>query len=270
MISKTILLVEFGFMVLYGGVEVIRQARKMRAPRKYKDEIFAWSEHPVSSFKYDTLSQIAISIHWIAVVLIGLIELLALIVHPFSVGGYSFLAFFVMIAVVPIVGYMWGHNLVQPISLALAGDRHYAIAETGILWAGQSIPWDAFTHFVFDRENNMIRLWSSSFHGMLSFLFAPPSEYLSKILELLQSHLPNETTVPTPSLMRQWSFPLIMAAVSGIAVLIALLSVLFLSTEVALIVNGFLMYALMVVGGRLLIRAIMGKKMQPAVLEGME
>lgn len=264
---KPVLIVLFFVLAIYGAFDVIKRARQMRAPRRYKDFMFAWSERPVSDIQYDTISWLATSVHWIAVVVIGLIEILILVVRPLPMSASSFLFFPILGGVISGVAYMWGTTVFHPIAMYLAGNRNHAIADEGILFAGNLIPWNAFTHFSFDRENSIIRLWSSSVRGVVALMFAPPAEHLTKVMGILQSHIPNENMMSTPGLIWQWAFPLAMVAGCCIPVLIAIPSTLLLPAEIALIINGVLIYALMLLGGQVLLWALFGRKMRPAAVE---
>jgi hypothetical protein len=264
---KPVLIVLFWATTIYGAFDAVRGMRKIRSARKYKDCIFAWSEPPVSDIKCDTISWLTTSIHWMTVVMIGLVEFLILVVGSLPLSLSSLWIFPLLGGIVAGIGYMWGTVVFHPIALYLAGNRNYAITNEGILFAGNLIPWSAFTHFSFDRENNLIRLWSSSFYGVVALMFSPPTEHLAKVVDSLQSHLPNENAVSTPNLMWQLAFPLIMAVGCGIPVFITIPSTLLLSPEIALIVNGILIYILMLLGGKGLLWALFGGKMRPATVE---
>jgi hypothetical protein len=259
-------MLEFWLLAIYGAFNMVRGARKMRAARKYRDFTLAWSERPLSSLKYDTISWIAISIHWISVVVIGLIEVLILATRPLPAAASSFLFIFILFGIIPAVGYIWGSILFYPVAIALAGDRYLAISPKGVLWAGNLIPWSAFSYFGFDREKNIIRLWSDSLRGTIAFMFTPPQEHISGVIDILQSHLQNEDTVSPPSFIEQCIFPILMA-VGCIPIVIMTYLMLQLPLEITLIVNGVLMYVLMILGGPVLLRSLLGKETQPAVIE---
>jgi hypothetical protein len=161
---------------------------------------------------------------------------------------------------------MWGSMLFQPIATAFAGDRHYALSREGVLYAGNLIPWSAFSHFGYIRETNMIRLWSASLPGTIAFLFAPPEEYTSQIIDILQTHLRNEDLVPPPSFIEQCIFPILMTA-SCIVVVILIYLIWQISSDLTFIVNAVLMYALMILGGPVLLRSLLGKNIQSATIE---
>jgi hypothetical protein len=266
MIVKPVLIAVFWSLALWGAFDMVRGARKMRAPRKYKDALFAWSERPVSSFKYDRISWVAIMIHGTSVVLIGLIVLVSFMTRPFNAIASSFIMMFILVGIMAIVGQICGSLLFYPLALALAGDRYIAIANEGILWAGNLIPWNAFCCFRLDPENNMIQLWSASLRGTPAFMLTPPKEYALGVAEILQTHLPGENMTAPPSLVEQYLLPILMAVVC-IPVLVAACFVLQLPLEITLMVDSVLMYLLVIVGGPVLLRSLLGRNMKPAAVE---
>jgi hypothetical protein len=266
MIIRPVLIVVFWSLAIWGAFDIVRGARKMRAPRKYKDAIFAWSERPLSSFKYDRISWVAISIHGVSVILIGLIVLFSLTLRPFNAIASSFIMMIVLVGIIAIVGNICGSLLFYPVALALAGDRYVAISTDGILWAGNLIPWSTFSYFGFDPEKNMIRLWSASLRGTPAFMLTPPKEYVSGIMEIFQSHLPSENMISPPSFGEQYILPITMA-IACIPILITACFMSQLPLEMTLIVNGILMYLLMIFGGPVLLRSLLGKNTRSVTIE---
>lgn len=267
MIFKPVLILLFWALAIYGMFDVIRRTRKMRAPRKYKEFIFAWRERSVSGFQADTVSWLATSIHWIVAFIVGLVEFFTLAVRPWSADPPSFLSITLIGGFIGGIGYTWGGLLFTPIGLSVAGNRHCALSAEGVLYADNLIPWSAFSHFSVDQENSIIHLWSSSFRGGVGFVFTPPAEHFTKIVGLLHNYLPDENMVSAPGPLWQWTFPLVVAAGCCIPFLIAVPLTFLLSTEMALIVNGILLYALMMLGGPALLWALFGRKMRPAAVE---
>jgi hypothetical protein len=265
MIIKTILMLEFWLLAMYGAFSMLRGARKMRAARKYKDVIFAWSERPISSATHDTIAWIGTSIHWLTIVLIGLIEFFILVNRSFSPNAFSLFTL-LLITITPSVGHMWGSLVFQPIATYFAGNRHYALSMDGVLYAGNLIPWSAFSHFGFVEETKLIRLWSASLPGTIAFQFAPPEEHAAKIIDILQTHLANEAVIPPPNLIQQYLFPAVMTA-SCILTGVLIYFLRPLPLEITFIANAVLIYVLMLLGGPVLLRFLLGRNMQPAAME---
>jgi hypothetical protein len=161
---------------------------------------------------------------------------------------------------------MWGTVLFYPVSTFLGGERYVAIANEGVMWAGNMIPWSAIGHIQFDQEHNIIRLWSSTSPGMIVFIFAPPAGDILKIVGFLQSHIADENLITPLPFLRRYTFPLAMT-VGCISILAIAFVFLQLPSEVALITNSILMFALMLLGGPALLRSLFGKKIKPAMME---
>jgi hypothetical protein len=269
MIEKITLMILFCSFTIYGCVDRVKNLRKMRAVRNYRDVLFAWSEHPVSSFKYDTISWVAISIHWGSVVVIGVLEFLLLVnlyLHKVENHLLPFSVFVIISGVVSGVGYLWGSVFIHPIARLLGGDRHNAISAEGVLFSGNLILWNAFSHFSFDDKKNIIRLWSAASRGVVSLIYSPPKEHVVKVVSILQTHLATEHMISPPSFVEQCGFPLVMA-VGCISIVVLALIFLQLSAALAIILNGILMYLLMLLGGPVLLKSLFGGKTKPAIVE---
>jgi hypothetical protein len=265
-IKPVVLIVIFWALALWGGFDMVRGTRKMRAARKYKDALFAWSEHPLPSFKYDTPAWAAISIHGMSVVLIGLIVLINLMTRSLNPVASSFLMMLILVVIISIVGQICGSLLFYPVALALAGDRYVAISMEGILWAGNLVPWTAFSYFSLDREKNIIRLWSASLRGTIAFMLLPPQELTSDVVDILQSHLPSENKISPPSIVELYFLPIAMI-IGCVPIVITAFFMLQWPLEITLIVNGVLVYLLVILGGPVLLRSLLGKSTRPATIE---
>lgn len=269
MIEKIIPMILFCFFTIYGCIDRVRIVRKMRVVRNYRDMLFAWSEHPVSSFKYDTISWVAVSIHWVGVVVIGILEFLLLAnLYSYKVENHllSFGVLVIISGVVSGVGYLWGSVFFHPIATLLGGDCHRAISAEGVLYSGNLILWNAFSHFSFDDKKNIIRLWSAASRGVVSLIYSPPKEHVVKVVSILQIHLATENMISPPSFVEQCGFPLAMA-VGCISIVVLALIFLQLSAALAIILNGILIYLLMLLGGPVLWKSLFGGKTRPAIVE---
>ena len=269
MIEKIIPAILFCFFTIYGCVDRVRIVRKMRGVRNYKDMLFGWREHPVSSFKYDTISWVAISIHWVSILIIGILEFLLLVnlySHKVENRLLSFGIFVIISGVVSGVGYLLGSVLCHPIAILLSGDRYQAISAEGVMYSGNLILWSAFSHFSFDNKKNIIRLWSAASRSVVSLIYSPSKEHTVKVLSILQLHLATENMVSPPSFVEKCVFPL--AMVVGCMSIVVLAIIFFqLSAALAVILNGIFMYLLMLLGGPLLWKSLFGGKTEPAIVE---
>jgi hypothetical protein len=214
---------------------------------------------------------VAIFIHRLSVIAVGLAAGLVLVVHPMrpalSWGLAGFLVLPVLAMVVAVTGYRLGAALFFPLAERLGGDRHYTISAEGISNLGQLFPWKAFRGFSLAAEGTAIRLWSASFPGLASLVLAPPPEKMPDLLFLLQSRLPGEPVPASGGFLTQAAFPALMAGICTPIVLAA--GLLFLvPAEAALVGNSLLLYLLAFVGGKGFMRLGFGGQARPAPLEG--
>jgi hypothetical protein len=267
MISKILLSILFWSFAIYGAIERVRSMRKLRVPQSYTDSIFDWSEYPISSFKYDTLSWLATSIHWVTIVLLGLFQYIQFFMNPLSVHEVTFISLpfeVLMGGFMSLTGFWLGSTLFHPIAGFLGGNRHYAISVDGILWAGYIVPWSAISHFSFDHEKGMIRLWSSSLRGTVLFQFIPAEENVQRIIDILGTYLPDENKVSDPGFLQQCVFPILMA-IACMSVAVVAYAVVQLVPDFFPVANIIFLYVLMLVGGPALIRSLFGRTLKPAL-----
>jgi hypothetical protein len=272
--SNIILLIIFVLFSIVGFYLCAKSIRDIRAPRKYKDVLFTWTEAYRSTHIYDLPSWLATSIHWISVITIGLVVVTVLILHPlievfvlpFSYPLLTLLAISLLACSSGLAGFLWGSCLFGPIAEHIGGDSHFAIAEDGLLFAGRLFPWSTFSHFSFDAVKKQIHLWSASSPATIAFTFAPASAVTtSRLIEIIKSHLPASEHSYKNSLKR-YIFAARMAAMCAPFVLLAFLMLL-ATSGLAIVVNSFLLYILIVLGAKLITEVVYGGKDRPALIE---
>ncbi len=260
----------FVLFTIYGFFSIVRSVRELRAPRNYENALLTWAEPPRSSFKYEFYAWMAISIHRIAVIGLGLVAFVILVLHPpwainFQ-GGQDVMAYLIVILAggggSALAGFLWGRSLFWPIAEAMGGDHHYAVTAEGMLYMGLRFPWNTFSHLSLNAEHNMIQIWSASLPGTVGFTLSPPSpESVSRLMGILQSYLPASET-SSPGSINGFIFPVLMACFSAPFVVLALLTFL-LPGGIAITANCLLIYFLGTLGGKLIMRLVYGGKAQP-------
>ena len=270
--NRILLLIIFGVCTILGVFLSVSNIRGIRALRKYTDALFAWAEPPLLAFKYERFSWFATSIHWLAVITLGLVDLFILLMlrsTELNIPGVpesisTFLEMPVLVGCTAGIAVLWGQSLFSPIAARIGGDRHFAINAEGILYAGHLFPWGAFSHFSFDEEHKVVQIWSASLPGTVGLTISPPSEAgRSEIVGLIQSHIPLAEAPPRRSMLL---FPLIMASFVAPFVVLAALTFL-LSAGLALLLNGLLIYSLALYGGKLIMRLVYGGKAKPVAIK---
>jgi hypothetical protein len=265
-----LILIVFSVAALYGGYEILRGVRKVRAPRAYKDVLYAWTERPGPSFTYDFTGWLGITVHRVALVIISLVALFTALRHPQAGVGLSalpgwvaFLAEPITYGAVALLGCLFGLSFFGPVAEYFGGDHRYALSNEGLLIGGQLIPWSAFSEFTVDIGRNLIFIWSASLRGTPAmFITLPSTEELGKLREILQNHLPYSDPSPV-SALRRYAFPAWMACLA--APFIAAACALFLAPlYLALIGDTLIGWVLLALGGQLIVRLIYGGKSRPA------
>jgi hypothetical protein len=274
--EKTILLlIIFGLLAIIGAYAVVKAVRKIRTPRTYKDAVFTWVEHPGLTFKDDLPTWLAITIHRLALIGLGLLAVLTVLLHPLDSLGLpglsdsatpAFLVEPLLYATMAFIGFLWGYSLFGPIAEWIGGDRHYAISSDGVLIGGQLMPWNSLSHFDVDAGQNVIHVWSASLHGTPAMVLAlPTSEALLKLSGILQNYLPASDPF-SPGLIRRYVFPALMAGLSAPFIVVACL-LYRAPAGIALIADAILIWALIELGGMLIMRLIYGGKARRAPME---
>jgi hypothetical protein len=265
------LLLIFGLLVIYGGYSVLKGTRDVRKPRRYDDALFAWSERPGQTFKYDFSNWLGISIHRAALVLIAVLALVTMLVQPNQGFGLPGLPNYLILVLdllvyfaVALLGTGCGFSLFGPVADLLGGDHHYALSDAGILLANQLIPWSAFSHFESDLQRGVIYLWSASLPASVGLAaIIPSSEDLLKLSGLLHQHLPAAGNASS-GLFGRYAFPVRMAVACASFILAA--GLLYLAPwRLAVILDALLMWVLMWLGAALINLWIYGNHTRPIV-----
>ncbi len=273
MILQLVLLGTFILAAVYGAIQSVSSIRKMRAARKYKDAIFAWSERNTAGYEYELLAWISTSIHWLAVILIGAIVLVMIFFATFdpqallTVPQVSLFCVLMLVEVASAAaGSLWGSLLFGPLAELMGGRRNYAISPEGLCFGGRLFPWKTFSHLSLEPERRVLYLWSASLPETTAFaLLQDTPQQLEVLRSTIQQYVPSGEP-PSSGSLRQYVLPLIMLALSLPFVAIALLLTL-APFIIALLATCVLMFILVFAGGQLLMRLVYGGQGHPAPLE---
>lgn len=271
---RTLLLISFGLSAIYAGYTNLRAIRKFRAPHSYTGELLSWSVHLYSGFKYELDTWIAINIHRLALFLNGCVGLYLLLYRPVTglaipgVPDYlaGLIVFPILAGCVAGMGFFWGQALFGPLAEFLGGDSHYAISEDGVLYGGQLFPWSTYSHYSMNPDGTVIQLWSASFPGTVAFTLTTPSAgQISRLRGIMESHMPSGEA-DAPGFFRRCAFPALMAALA-IGFIAAAVWSSSLSYAFAMVLNAVLMYLLVFLGAKVIMRLIYGGRNRPASVE---
>ena len=269
--NNLVLLVLFAACAIIGCIIVIRATRSLRAPRNYREVVVAWNESARSDFRADVSTWTAINLHRVTAVGLGIAEVLLILsgsaagLVPLALSPLTvLLAGLLVPGAVALMGILWGFVAGGPLAEMIGGDRHYAVAQQGVLAFGNRYPWSTIREVSFDATSGRIYLWSAALPGAVAFVFSPPSpEQRQILLGVLQEHLP--TQMQHPGLLRRYSFPLLMAAFCSVFIAAAIL--LYNHPAVlTLLTFPLLLWLFLAAGSVLIMRAIYGGRGQPAAV----
>ncbi len=268
---RYLLLVYFVICAILGAVGSVRGLRKIRAARKYKNAIFAWTHRPHPGYEHELIPWIAVVVHMIAAILIGAIMLLMLLLARVDAGSIIippgldlFLSIILVTFAAGTTGTHWGRTLFHPIAETIAGGAHSAVGEEGWLFAGRVFPWSAFSSFSVDPNEPVIYLWSASIPGTLANALEFDSmDDMLAVKGIVQGKLPYSSQPETEG-VKKYAVPLLMTALCAPLVVLALLMAL-VPFGIGLFVDAVLMFLLML-GGSQLLRYLTGRS-KPAAVE---
>ncbi len=183
-----------------GVVNGFDRLKSMRSQEHPQAEI-AWRQKPASTWRYEMLSMVAITIHSLgfiglaAVILRYLIRSEAIRFPPVSTPRELFL-----LAVVAVfytayrsglsIGFHLGMPLIRPVS--------YGISNAGLWYGGCLIRWKAYSHYAIGPDNGQISLYSSYSPRLRTWVLQPPPECLVGVLELIQKNLSRAAAIEEP------------------------------------------------------------------------
>ena len=168
--------------------------KSMRSKEQAQAEI-RWKQPPLSPWKYETLTIIAITIHTLG--LIGLAAFVCLsaarinfyapgsnAISSFLLSALSWFAvFFVTYSSGVAVSYHLAQPWISPVS--------YGISEQGMWYGGILVGWKSYSHYEIGPEAGLISLYSSYSPLLRTWVLQPPAESFAGILGLIQKNLPS-------------------------------------------------------------------------------
>ena len=182
-----------GIFFLIGLVMGTTGLKSMRSKEHPQAEI-SWRQSPLSPWRYETLTIIAIAIHSLGLICLAAFLLLSLarnqllafppiVIPSLLVSGVAvFGVLFTTYASGVMVAYHFMQRWITPIS--------YGISSDGMLYGGSAIHWQSYSHYEVGPEHGMISLYSSYSPKLRTWVIEPPAETYTGVLGLLQKNLP--------------------------------------------------------------------------------
>lgn len=263
---KIFLIIIFLILTVIGSTSRIKDTRKIRAYRNYRNTLVTWTENPRFEFHDDINMGISIYSHWASTVLIGIVTIIIIIINPFNFSWFTVLSTPILFFFIINTGFLWGANLLHPIINLNSGERHYALTAEGVSFGDNLFPWNTFSGFSIDTERKVLIIWSSSMPETICFILSPKtSEKMLEIIEVLQRNL-SKFTYPPQNTLKRYAVSAIMIFFSAPFVILSVFSLLF-PIVIAIIINCLLINLLMKFGAKLLLRCVYGNNLQPALIE---
>jgi hypothetical protein len=177
--------------IVLGFVSGITGLRTLRSRTHPQAEI-TWQQSPVSPWRYETVSMIAIAIHSF-----GLACLMAFLAFSaaynttftpelFTQAGWRLVLsvcaiIFTSYITGVVIAFHFAQQRIKPIS--------YGIAEDGMWYGGSLIDWDTYSHHEVGPDEGQISLYSSYSPAIRTWVLRPPPESFRYVLGIIQQNL---------------------------------------------------------------------------------
>lgn len=191
-----------------------RLTRDLRQPASVDDALIWWDDEPVSAFRQDPYVASLLGIHGSAIVVMGVLALLAgssalasppewlaASAEPWSPSGSTWIVYFVAIALsTGLAWYVVGSTVAYP----LAGRRFrpipMALTEEGIYHGTLFLPWSRFGPMRQVGQRGQIHLMSRKSPGLVLVTLCPPGDDLfGSVQQIIAAHLqplPENSRIP--------------------------------------------------------------------------
>jgi hypothetical protein len=215
----------FIFAVL-GCIYAINRLKHMRS-RTYPEAEISWKQSPLSYWRYETISRFTITIHALGLLSLASVLLISLIhvrlFNPLANQGSISSLILLFIAILgtcttafisgTVLSYQFLNVWIKPISCGISSE--------GKFYAGVLTSWQSFSHYEIGPDDGLISLYSSYSPVIRTSVMKPPPELFSRILGIIQQHLPS--VPPTDSTTSWQRSPIILIIGMILLVLFALL-----------------------------------------------
>ena len=207
-------------------IGLISGARGLRALRTGipPQAEFTWKQDPLSPWRYETPTMIAITLHTLSLVCLTRLILLSVarsnMFSTFSLAIPSLLlsifalfpVFFTPYATGVAVAYHFAQSWISPIT--------FGIRQDGMLYGSVLIPWKSFSHYEIGPDDGLISLYSSYSPALRTWAIQPPGELFTGILTIIQKNLPSSPPAEDVTLWQRSPLMLILDTALLVTVLL--------------------------------------------------
>ncbi|HEX2995742.1 MAG TPA: hypothetical protein VHP14_13035 [Anaerolineales bacterium] len=172
-----------GFLTGIAGI------RSMRSKSHPTAEV-AWKQDPLSAWKYETPSILALAIHSLGLLCLAaclLFDLRRSEVLRFPIERVDLFTlalvgiFFTANLSGVVIAYHLARQWIRPVS--------YGICKDGMLYGGSLISWKSYNHYELGPEDGQISLYSSYSPSLRNWVIQPAPESYLGVLALIQKNL---------------------------------------------------------------------------------
>ena len=186
---------------------------------------FTWKQDPLSPWRYETPTIVAITLHTLSLVCLTVLIMLSIarnnMFGTFSLNISSlllsifalFTVFFTPYATGVAVAYHFAQSWISPIT--------FGIRQDGMLYGSLLIPWKSFSHYELGPDDGLISLYSSYSPALRTWAIQPPPEFFTSVLALIQKNLPSSP--PAEAVIPWQRSPLILILETALLVTVLLL-----------------------------------------------
>jgi len=211
----------FGIIGVVMGTVGLKSLRSKEHPQA---EI-SWKQPPLSVWRYETLTMIAITLHTLGLICLTVFVILSLmrndLLNLSSNTNRSLL--FAAIAAFAILfttyssGVAIAFHFIQPWIAPIS----YGISNDGLFYGGSLITWKSYSHYEIGPNNGLISLYSSDSPPLRTWVIQPPAESFSSVLGIIEKNL---SSMPRMDNILSWQrSPLMFVLEMAVLVILALL-----------------------------------------------
>jgi hypothetical protein len=154
-----------------------------------------WKQPPLSPWRYETPSIIAISIHSLGLVCLTVFVLWSLIrINLFSGAvnaNSSILLWTMALLAVFFTTYTSGVMLAYHFAQPWISPVSYGICSDGMLYGGVLVHWKSYSHYEIGPDDGQISLYSSHSPQLRTWVLKPPAELFMSVLGFVRKSLPS-------------------------------------------------------------------------------
>ena len=177
---------------LIGLVVGTNGMRSLRSQEHPQAEI-RWKQPPLSPWKYETLTIIAVTIHTLGLVALAVfVWISATSFHLFDTSQNTISS--LMLSIVALLAVFFTANsagvaLAYHVAQRWIRPISYGISDDGMWYGGMLIGWKSYSHYEVGPEDGLISLYSSYSPPLRTWVIQPPPESFSRVLGLIQKNL---------------------------------------------------------------------------------